>query len=568
VRRNSFPAGKAGLKWNPATVPPVSTRRSTPCQRQTEELLRGQNSIRFQDQKIIRPAMKTPTGRKFAVWSLVLALAAGTGLALRGSEKTTSKPVERPPLKLQTDAKPINRDAAERVSFANIVKKTAPSVVYVFSTKTVKGQDMSQFFNDPMFRRFFGIPGPGDDGSNGNGGGRGGGRGRGGRAPDQKQQSLGSGIIISSDGYILTNNHVVDGADEVKVAVGESRKEYKATVVGRDPTADVAVLKIDATGLSPATIGDSEQLEVGDVVLAIGDPFGIGQSVSRGIVSALSRGNLGIEDIEDFIQTDAAINPGNSGGALIDTDGRVVGLNTAILSRSGGFNGVGFAIPINLVRSIAEQLVATGQVNRAFLGVQTQPMTEELSAMLKVSQGALIAEVKPDTPADKAGLKDGDIITKVDGTEIKDGRHLQLTVSHLAPGTEATIEYVRDGKTATVKAKLTRRPDDQLAAGGQEGGKDEGVLNGVGVGDITAQVRDELNLPRRIQGVVITSVDPDSASARAGLKEGDVITELNRTAIHNAEEAVKLSFDIKGPKVLVRLWRDGQSSYLVVDESK
>jgi serine protease Do len=436
----------------------------------------------------------------------------------------------------------------------------------------VKGQDMSQFFNDPMFRRFFGIPGPGDDGSNGNGngggGGGGGGRGRGGRAPDQKQQSLGSGIVISSDGYILTNNHVVDGADEVKVAVGESRKEYKATVVGRDPTADVAVLKIDATGLTAATIGDSEQLEVGDVVLAIGDPFGIGQSVSRGIVSALSRGNLGIEDIEDFIQTDAAINPGNSGGALIDTDGRVVGLNTAILSRSGGFNGVGFAIPINLVRSIAEQLVATGQVNRAFLGVQTQLMTEELSAMLKVSEGALIAEVKPDTPADKAGLKDGDIITKVDGTEIKDGRHLQLTVSHLAPGTEATIEYVRDGKTATVKAKLTRRPDDQLAAGGQEGGKDEGVLNGVGVGDITSPVRDELNLPRRIQGVVITSVDADSASARAGLKAGDVITELDRKPIHNAEEAVKMSFDIKGPKVLVRFWRDGQSSYLVVDESK
>jgi serine protease Do len=437
---------------------------------------------------------------------------------------------------------------------------------------------MSQFFNDPMFRRFFGIPGPGDDGSGGNGngggggggggGGRGGGRGRGGRTPDQKQQSLGSGIVISSDGYILTNNHVIDGADEVKVAVGESRKEYKATVVGRDPTADVAVLKIDATGLSAATIGDSEQLEVGDVVLAIGDPFGIGQSVSRGIVSALSRGNLGIEDIEDFIQTDAAINPGNSGGALIDTDGRVVGLNTAILSRSGGFNGVGFAIPINLVRSIAEQLVATGQVNRAFLGVQTQSMTEELSAMLKVNEGALIAEVKPDTPADKAGLKDGDIITKVDGTEIKDNRHLQLTVSHLAPGTEATIEYVRDGKTATVKAKLTRRPDDQLAAGGQEAGKDEGVLNGVGVGDITAQVRDELNLPKRIQGVVITSVDADSASARVGLKEGDVITELDRKPIHNAEEAVKMSFDIKGPKVLVRLWRDGQSSYLVVDESK
>ncbi len=509
--------------------------------------------------------------RKLALCSLVLALAGGASLALWGSDKP-GKAADHPPLKFQTDAKPINRDAAERVSYSNVVKKTAPSVVYVYSSKTVKGQDMSQFFNDPMFRRFFGIPGPGDDGNDdgrgGGGGGGRGGRGRGGRAPDQKQQSLGSGIIISSDGYILTNNHVIDGADEVKVAVGEARKEYKATVIGRDATADVAVLKIDATGLTAATIGDSEQLEVGDVVLAIGDPFGIGQSVSRGIVSALSRGNLGIEDLEDFIQTDAAINPGNSGGALIDTDGRVIGLNTAILSRSGGFNGVGFAIPINLVRSIAEQLVATGEVNRAYLGVQTQPMTEELSSMLKVTNGALIAEVKPDTPADKAGLKDGDIITKVDGTAIKDGRHLQLTVSHITPGTEANIEYVRDGKTATVKVKLARRPDDLLAGGGAEGGKDEGVLNGVGIGDITAQVRDELNLPRRVQGVVITSVDPDSASARAGLKEGDVITDLDRKPIHNADEAVKLSYDIKGPKVLVHFWRDGQSSYLVVDESK
>ena len=497
--------------------------------------------------------MKTSPSIKFALWSLVVTLVAGASLSLRASDKAPAAP--RAPLKVQADAKPINRDAADRVSYASIVKKTAPSVVYLSSTKKVKGPDMSQFFNDPTFRKFFGVPGPGERGGRG-------------RQPEQTPQtSLGSGVIISADGYILTNNHVVDGADEVRVAIGEARKEYKATVIGRDPTADIAVLKIDATGLTPAVFGDSEQLQVGDVVLAIGDPFGVGQSVSRGIVSALGRGNLGIETIEDFIQTDAAINPGNSGGALVDSDGRLVGINTAILSRTGGFNGLGFAIPINLVRSIAEQLVATGQVNRAFLGVKTQPMTEDLISMLKVDHGALINEVQPDTPAEKAGLKDGDIVTKVNQTQIKDNRHLQLTVSQLAPGTEATIEYVRDGKTATTTAKLARRPDDKLA-GGPEGGKDEGVLNGVGVGDITQEVRDELKLPKRITGVIITGIEADSASARAGLREGDVITELNRTPIHNAEEAVKLSFDIKGPKVLVRFWREGQSGYLVVDESK
>jgi len=489
-----------------------------------------------------------PTARR-VLFTAALALAGSAGLALGPGEKSDAKP----PLKLQVDARPINRDAADRVSYAAIVKKTAPSVVYLSSTKKVKGQDMSQFFNDPMFRRFFGNPGPG-----------------GGRTPDRTESSLGSGIIVSSDGYILTNNHVVDGADEVKVSFGEPRKEYKATVVGRDPKADVAMLKIDATGLPAATLADSDKLEVGDVVLAIGDPFGIGQSVSRGIVSALGRGGLGIETFEDFIQTDAAINPGNSGGALLDTDGRVIGLNTAILSRSGGFNGVGFAVPINLVRSIAEQLVSKGRVDRAFLGVGTQPLEAELSSMFNITHGALITDVQPGTPAEKAGLKSGDIITKVDDTEIRDNRHLQLTITRLAPGTEATIEYVRDGKTNSVKAKLAKVPEDKLAAGdsGADGGKDEGVLNGVGVGDLTRQVRNELGLERGFQGVVVTQVDPESASARAGLREGDIITELDRKPVHNAEEAVKLSAEIKGPKVLVRLWREGGYRFIVVDESK
>jgi serine protease Do len=495
---------------------------------------------------------------------------------------------DRAPLKISVDSKAINREGYDRVSYAPIIKRTASSVVYVHSSKTVKGQDLSQYFNDPLFRRFFGIPGaPGGDDEDGTlqpdekgrtprslpksknrkGGGSGGGTPPRSRTPDQVQQGLGSGVVITADGYILTNNHVIEGADDVKVSIGEAAKRYEAKVVGRDSFADVAVLKIEATGLTPATFGDSEQLQVGDVVLAIGNPFGVGQSVSRGIVSALSRG-VGIGPIEDFIQTDAAINPGNSGGALIDTEGRLVGINTAILSRSGGFAGVGFAIPINLVRNIAEQLVNKGKVDRAFLGIAPQDLTEDLISQFGAEKGAIISEVTTDSPAEKAGLKAGDVITKINATEIRDSRHLLLTISWLAPESEVTVEYLRNGKKATVDARLARRPDQLAEADAPAPEKDEGVLNGVGVGDITKEIRDQLNLPARIRGALITSVEPDSPSGKQGLKEGDIILELDRRPVANAEQAVKLSEEIKGPKVLVLIWRNGRTRYLAIDESK
>ena len=483
--------------------------------------------------------------------------------ASAGKSSTSDKAITRPPLKLQFDAKPINRDASDRVSYAPIVRKTAASVVFVYSRKKVRGQDMSPFLNDPTLRRFFDIPGHG-------GGGGGGGRGR---LPDRVEQGLGSGVVISPDGYILTNNHVIEGADEVQISIGESPKKYDAKVIGRDSLADIAVLKIEPTGtLAPATFGDSDQLQVGDVVLAIGNPFGIGQSVSRGIVSALSRGQLGIEQLEDFIQTDAAINPGNSGGALIDSQGRVVGINTAILSSSGGFNGVGLAIPINLVRFVAEQIVSKGRVDRGFLGVSTQDLADDIATQFNAERGALVNEVTADSPAEKAGLKAVDVITKVNGTEIRDQRHLQLVVTQLAPGTDVSVEYMRDGQTKTITAKLGLRPN-KFAGGdrnGNEGlaGSDEGVLNGVSVEDISAQVREDLQIPPRIKGAIITAVDPSSPSANQGLREGDIILELDRKPVHNAEEAVKLSAEIKGPKVMVLIWRAGAPRFLVIDESK
>jgi len=498
----------------------------------------------------------------------VLLLANG-GLALAAKDKTAeAKPADRPPLRLQVDGTAIDRSPAAHNSFAPVVKRVSTSVVAVYSSKKVRQQDMNQLFNDPVFRHFFGVPGQGgedDNGENGNGNIPGNGR----HPRESIQQSLGSGVIVTSDGYVITNNHVVDGADDVKIKFGQPEREYKATVVGRDPEGDVAVLKIDATGLPAARLGDSDQLQVGDTVLAMGDPFGIGLTVTHGIVSALGRNSLGIEAYEDFIQTDAPINPGNSGGGLFDSEGRLVGINTAILSHSGGSNGVGFAIPINLVKSLAEQLIHSGKVARGFLGVALQPLTPDLASQFGVTTGALVSDVSPDTPASRAGLKAGDIITRMDGKTVEDFSQLRLAVSEMIPGTEVTLDIVRDGKPLAIKAKLDQRPTKSLAGNDHPvgGGTDQGVLNGVTVGDITAEIREQLQLPAEVKGAVVTEVDPESASAKAGLARGDIILELDRKSVHNADEAVKLSDEIKGPKVLVRLWRGGTSRYVVVDET-
>ena len=476
-------------------------------------------------------------------------LGLSAGLYLPAREKAES----HPPLHLSIDDKPVDRSASSRTSYATVVRKASPGVAYVFSSKKVRRSDMSeQYFDDPMFRHFFGLP---DQGGNFL------------RRPSV-QQSLGSGVIVTTDGYILTNNHVVEGADEVKVAFGEPRKEYVASIVGRDAKADIALLKVAATNLPAVTLGDSDRLEVGDTVLAIGNPFGVGMTVTHGIVSALRRGGLGIEDYEDFIQTDAPINPGNSGGALLDSEGRLIGINTAILSRTGGSNGVGFAIPVNQARAIMEQLVANGHVERGFLGVTTQALTEELGKSFNVEQGALVSEVKSGSAAEKAGLKPGDIITRVNDTIITDPRGLSLAISRLAPDSEVTIHYMRDGKDFTAKAKLGRQATQALAGEKEASGGDDGVLNGVGVTDLTAETRAQLRVPHDLQGALVSEVDPMSASAAAGLQQGDIILELDRQKVQNADEAVKLSGKIKGPKVLVLYWRQGARRFVVIDESR
>jgi serine protease Do len=311
-------------------------------------------------------------------------------------------------------------------------------------------------------------------------------------------------------------------------------------------------------------------VEIGDVVLAIGNPFGIGQTVTSGIVSAKDRGNMGIEDYEDFIQTDAAINPGNSGGALVDINGRLIGINTAILSRSGGNQGVGFAIPSDLARTVMESLIKTGHVTRGYLGVMIQNVTPDLAAefKLKDNQGALISEVVPDGPADKAGLKNGDVVVEFNGHAVTDSRRLQLEVAGTKPGSTVPMEVLRDGAKKSLDATVKQLPgNDKLADNDSNNTEDTGTLNGVQVADLDQQAHDQFNVPKDVKGAVITQVDPGSAAAEAGLKSGDVIQEINRKPVKDAEEAVKLTEKSDTKRTLVRVWANGGSHYIVVDES-
>lgn len=470
-----------------------------------------------------------------------------------GKSDTTRKPVV-----VTVNDAPLKREAAG-ASFAPVVKKAAPSVVNIFTTKRVQapaGMELRPFFDDPIFRRFFGVPF---------------GDGQTFRPRPQMERSLGSGVIVSPDGYILTNNHVVDGADEIKVMLEKDRKEYTAKVVGRDPKSDIAVLKIEATGLPAITFGDSDKVEVGDVVLAIGNPFGVGQTVTSGIVSATRRGGMGIEDYEDFIQTDASINPGNSGGALVDAEGRLIGINTAILSRTGGNHGVGFAVPSNQARSIMDSLIKDGKVVRGFLGVAIQDLTADLAKEfnLKDAKGALVGEVTENSPAEAAGIKSGDVIIEFNGKPVADSRQLKLAVGSTPPGSKVDVRLLRDGKEKTVKVTLKQLDDKQVAAGKSRNRPDtDEVLKGVAVSDLNPAMRRQFNLPPNLRGALITEVDPDSASALAGLQPGMVIQEINHQPVANAEDAVRLTTNATDKKTLVKVWFNGGSRFIVVNEEK
>jgi len=489
--------------------------------------------------------------------SLVIGTLALAGV-IAGLNAAPSKGESSARVDLKRDAQPVNRGQMELASFSTVVKRVAPSVVKI--TTETKARRVSAAdgerpgFDNPAFRQFFG-----------------------GRLPEMQQQpqsGLGSGVIISADGYIATNNHVVQGADRLLVTLNDGR-ELVAKVVGRDPQTDIAVIKVDVTDLPAVTFADSAKIEVGDRVLALGNPFGIGETVTTGIVSAKGRRpGLGLA-YEDFIQTDAAINPGNSGGALVDIEGRLIGINTAILSRSGGFQGVGLAVPANLVGHVANSLVRTGKVVRGYLGVGAQDITPALADSLGLASrvGALVSDVQPDSPAAEAGIQSGDVITGVNGEKVDDANRLTFTVGAIAPGTKVSLELLRDGQSMEIKLVTAERPkngrtgrtgggDDEVAST-----SDEGVLNGVAVGDLDADARRSMNVPARLKGAVITDVDSTSAAARAGLRAGDVILEINKQPVTSAEEAVDLSARAEGKKTLVKLWSRGNTVFVVVDES-
>jgi len=476
---------------------------------------------------------------------------AGAVFALAQPSKTKTSPTD---LNVPVDQTSVPRDGLPRGSYAPIVDKVAPAVVKIEVTAVTRNTAMDGL--PDSLRQFFGNQ-------------------FGGMLPPQSmgprvEHGVGSGVVITKDGYILTNNHVVDGAKEVKVTLTDGRA-FTAKVIGRDPKTDIAVVKIDADNLPIVSLADSSKVKVGDVVLAVGNPFGVGQTVTKGIVSAKERGGMGIEDYENFIQTDAAINPGNSGGALVDVDGRLIGINTAILSRSGGSQGVGFAVPSDIARSVMQSLVTYGHVTRGYLGVRIRDVTPALAEAFKVKDnaGALVSDITPDSPAEKAGFKDGDVVLEFDGKKVIDSRHLKLEVADTKPGATVPVEVLRNGEKQAMKVTVKALPGtEELAKNNPDTGNDTGTLNGVGVADVDQQVRRQFNIPKTITGAVITQVDPASPAAEAGLKPGDVIEEINHHPVKSADDAVNLTSNPSDKRTLLRIWTDGGSDYVVVDESK
>ena len=468
-----------------------------------------------------------------------------------------SQPLDPPALSVEDE--PLSREVKLATSFSSVVKLVAPSVVYVTSERD--GRAEMEPPTDPLLERsplfrFFDQRGT---------------------RPNPPRPVIGSGVIISEEGYILTNHHVISEADDVLVTLEDQTTQFPAKVIGADPHTDVAVLKIQSEKPLPAvTLSNSDTLEIGDVVLALGNPFGVGQTVTMGIVSATGRSGFGMVNVGDFIQTDASINPGNSGGARVDAEGRLVGINTLIISRTGGNQGIGFAVPINMARNVMDQIVEYGDVQRGLLGISMQRMDEALSNQfgIEVGQGVLVSEVLADGPADQAGLRAGDVILEFDRRPVTEMRELKLMVAETRPETEVAFLILRDGDELTKQVILGRLPEEGYAALSpslipEKGGMEHDALDGVTVSDLTSDSRAEFQIPRKVRGALVTRVERESPSDVAGLSRGDVIVAIERQPIESAEDAVALSERISKRSVLLRLWSPGVGSrFVVVDAGK
>ncbi len=437
--------------------------------------------------------------------------------------------------------------------YSRVVKEVVPAVVNISSSRvsrqeTGRMQGLQQM--DPFFRQFFGDQGPGQF-----------------NVPkERREKSLGSGVIVSPEGYVLTNNHVVDHATEITVTLRDKR-EMKAELVGTDPRTDIAVLKIEGSNFPYVTLGDSSKVQVGDIALAIGNPFGVGQTVTMGIVSAMGRSNLGIEEVEDFIQTDAPINPGNSGGALIDDEGHLIGINTAILSgNSGGNQGIGFAVPVNMAHHVMDQILKNGKVERAYLGILPQDVTPAMAKAFgaKEAKGAVVGDITANSPASRSDLKQGDIILGVNGKPIDDANQLRLQIGLLSPGSTVTLSVLRDGTARDVMVKMGEFPTTEERA--SLDGKGTGsALEGVSVENLTPESAREMKLSPETKGVVVADIDPSSHAADAGLRTGDVIQQVNRQSVKNVQDFDHaMASSKKDATTLLLVNREGNTLYVAV----
>lgn len=431
--------------------------------------------------------------------------------------------------------------AQEKESLPDIVERVSSSVVYITSKSTVVTGTNNPMRNDPFWRRFFDSP------------------------REREKNNLGSGVIVSSEGYILTNNHLVGGASEVKVRCMDGR-EFDAEIIGADKASDVAVLKIDADKLPNIKLGSSADLRLGETVIAIGYPFGIGQTVTRGIISAQGR-SLGLVDYEDFIQTDAAINPGNSGGALINERGELIGINTAIASRTGGSHGIGFAIPIDFARSIMNSLITDGRVVRGYVGIRPQALTNDMAEYfgLESTDGVLIAQVEPDTPADRAGLEQGDVIIEFNNKKIKKVDQFRILAAEANPGEKIDVVVVRDNSKKKIEIKIGERKTDIAERNIEDDAEDISPLFlGVGLQTLQDEFREALELPSDVDGVIVTSVQRGTPAAEAGLRRGDVIVEIDRKHIENLDDFRKVMDDYDEDRVMVVIYRGGGYFYRII----
>lgn len=469
---------------------------------------------------------------------------------------------ENPLPEIRVDDKPLQRN--EHTSFAPIIEKVSPSVV----TIDIKGRDRglgnrdNPMFDDPFFRRFFGIP-------------------EAEKRPKKEEKKpgrletigVGSGVIVSPDGFIITNNHVVAPGEEIVVTLSDGKTEYKAKKIGNDPGSDIAVIKIEAKNLPPVTFANSDTIKVGDIAIAIGNPFALRQTVTQGIISATGRNKTGIADFANFIQTDAAINPGNSGGALVDAQGRLIGINSAIFSQSGGNMGIGFAVPSNQARTVMESLIKHGKVMRGFLGIQMQEVDEKLAKSFNLpdQNGVLVAEVVPEGGAQKGGIKNGDVIVALNGKRIEDMAVFRDSVASMPPGTKVKLQVVRNGKSQDMEITLAERPNGGVASAVPlpEPAKEPDVLDGVTVSEISADMRRQFGIPEDLKGAIVTNVDPDSPCADAGIKPGDVIVDIDGSEVKSADDAVKISEKVKTKaSVRVRVSTRGVTRFVIVEEPK